>query len=106
MEIPMLEEDEWRQVIRRGDDPGAFLAEYNSIVGFNETNPNAIWHHRLSLFGPPYDTLWQASSDAASKTLRCVRKHQAIISQVIALNLSKRDARRSLSGWSLGRFGR
>lgn len=28
------------------------LAKYNEITGFNETNVNAIWHHRASLFGP------------------------------------------------------
>lgn len=31
----------------------AALALYQSITGFAETNPDAIWHHRLSLFGPP-----------------------------------------------------
>ena len=26
---------------------------YESITGFRETNVNAIYHHRLSLYGPP-----------------------------------------------------
>ena len=31
----------------------AALAEYQRITGFAETNPNALYHHRLNLFGPP-----------------------------------------------------
>jgi hypothetical protein len=33
-------------------DSGA-LECYFQLTGFRETNPNALWHHRLSLFGPP-----------------------------------------------------
>lgn len=29
------------------------LDAYKRITGYAETNPNAIWHHRLSLYGPP-----------------------------------------------------
>lgn len=29
------------------------LERYNRITGYSETNPNAVWHHRLSLYGPP-----------------------------------------------------
>jgi len=29
------------------------LAEYEALTGFRETNPNAIWHHRIALYGPP-----------------------------------------------------
>lgn len=28
-------------------------AVYERLTGFHETNPNAIYHHRLSIFGPP-----------------------------------------------------
>ncbi len=27
--------------------------EYERMTGFRETNVNALWHHRLSLYGPP-----------------------------------------------------
>ncbi len=29
------------------------LHRYRELTGFVETNVNALWHHRLSLFGPP-----------------------------------------------------
>lgn len=29
------------------------LATYERITGFKETNPLALYHHRLSLYGPP-----------------------------------------------------
>jgi hypothetical protein len=56
----MLSEKEFQQVTslrQRGGDPrdsfDPVLAEYERITGFKETNPNAIYHHRLSLYGPP-----------------------------------------------------
>ncbi len=75
MEIPMLDEDEWAQMapLLRKDiarikayllehratlqDAIAVLAqralaEYERMTGFHETNANALWHHRLSLYGP------------------------------------------------------
>lgn len=59
-EMPMLSEKEFEQVTslrQRGadlrDSFGPVLAEYERITGFKETNPNAIYHHRLSLYGPP-----------------------------------------------------
>jgi hypothetical protein len=57
----MLEEHEWREILpdleHGAEDRGqAALVRYNKITGFDETNPNAIWHHRLSLFGPPCRT--------------------------------------------------
>src|SRR5216684_1908431 len=40
-EMPMLDEAEFRMVTsKRG-------------TGYRETNPAAIWHHRLELYGPP-----------------------------------------------------
>lgn len=29
------------------------LQVYEEITGFHETNKNALWHHRLSVYGPP-----------------------------------------------------
>ena len=58
-EMPMLEEHEFRQVVSKGK-PGALpldftsmLDEYERVTGYRETNPNAIYHHRLSIYGPP-----------------------------------------------------
>src|SRR5271165_941925 len=66
MEIPMLDEDEFKLVTsKRGAKEGEskndmwerlfgpVLREYERITGFHETNPNAVYHHRLSLYGPP-----------------------------------------------------
>ncbi|HVA11930.1 MAG TPA: hypothetical protein VNF99_01655 [Stellaceae bacterium] len=76
-EIPMLEEHEWQEVLPALSQgvqhikdyrtrTGASLIEakeqafgtgalkrYYELTGYLETNPNALWHHRLELFGPP-----------------------------------------------------
>ncbi|HZW91823.1 MAG TPA: hypothetical protein VFF64_02525 [Candidatus Eremiobacteraceae bacterium] len=61
--MPMLDDDEYRQVMARrpigkgGESVRAMfipmLAEYERITGLRETNPNAVFHHRLSKYGPP-----------------------------------------------------
>ena len=78
--IPMLTEDEWRimePALNRGianiqayrARHGASLNEamhqgfgehalrlYRELTGYAETNADAIWHHRVSIYGPPCQT--------------------------------------------------
>jgi hypothetical protein len=54
--MPMLDDDECRQVFSRNEGPNglnAVLAEYVHVTGYRETNPAAIYHHVLSHYGPP-----------------------------------------------------
>src|SRR5262245_1999725 len=76
MDIPMLDEVEFEQVasVMRGCWSAAkqqreahtlpveqihatlfapALAEYRRLTGFDETNHVALYHHRISLYGPP-----------------------------------------------------
>jgi hypothetical protein len=66
MQIPMLDEEEFKRVTskhgpKEGDTRasiierfhGPVLREYERLTGLHETNPNAVYHHRLSLYGPP-----------------------------------------------------
>jgi hypothetical protein len=46
------------------------LAMYMTITGFEETNPDALWHHRLSLLGPPCGACGKPLRTAVPK--RCV----------------------------------
>ncbi len=74
--LPMLDEEEWAQLsplltlsieniqrYRCNHDVAldavpiqkmywAALAQYREMTGFQETNPLALWHHRVSLYGP------------------------------------------------------
>ncbi len=69
MVIPMLDEEEFARVskllfqglseFKSGKTRGSYrlafaaaLEEYERITGFDETNGNALFHHRLSLLGP------------------------------------------------------
>jgi hypothetical protein len=66
-EMPMLDDDEVGQVMlllpnaatrvkTREDHQAMFapmLTEYARITGFRETNPNVVFHHFVSLYGPP-----------------------------------------------------
>lgn len=72
----MLDEDEWAQIAeplgalfgdikRIRQERGMTLREatelagaevlrrFFELTGYEETNVNAVWHHRRSLFGPP-----------------------------------------------------
>ncbi len=57
----MLDSVEFSQILSKQDLTklnlkerfAQFLAEYERITGFKETNPNAVYHHELSLYGPP-----------------------------------------------------
>lgn len=61
MVVPMLDEEEWAQIyphLSRVPEPeacDAALASYEEITGFRETNINAVWHHRETLYGPACD---------------------------------------------------
>jgi hypothetical protein len=66
-EMPMLDDDEFRQVMSllptqntipesRDSLKARFvpmLAEYERITGLRVTSPGAVFHHCLSLYGPP-----------------------------------------------------
>jgi hypothetical protein len=59
----MLDDDEFKRVSslrNTGSEGGTreqmfgpLLREYERITGVRETNPNAIYHHMLSMYGPP-----------------------------------------------------
>jgi hypothetical protein len=77
MELPMLTEEEWEEVVpllrRSIEDVQAYrtrndvtlkaameesfgqaaLGKYEELTGFKETNVNAVWHHRASMYGAP-----------------------------------------------------
>ena len=79
MPIPMLTDEEWAEVqpllemdiddikrtrigagmgLREAIDARAHRScqRYFEITGVKETNPNALWHHRLSVYGPECQT--------------------------------------------------
>lgn len=51
----MLDDNEFRQVLSRNNsgDFSMMLDEYERVTGYTETNPNAVYHHRLLMYGPP-----------------------------------------------------
>lgn len=69
MEIPMLDEEEFasahklymKSLLRTKSDLSnddhfkPLLDYYKNLTGFDETEPNAIMHHRISQYGPPCD---------------------------------------------------
>lgn len=78
MVLPMLDEKEWEiiepalrsaisdfqqhrkthedtlaEAMKHGVFGERALKLYQELTGFHETNVNALWHHRLSDYGPP-----------------------------------------------------
>lgn len=62
----------------------AALVAYERITGFKETNPNALFHHRLSMYGPPCRTCGkplrtpQARFCAMCSTERTSEEHSGV----------------------------
>jgi len=61
-EMPMLDEAEYESVVQRFYPHSIekrklnypeVREEYTRITGYVETNPSAIYHHRLFSYGPP-----------------------------------------------------
>jgi hypothetical protein len=63
MDVAMLDDEDFKRVsslLYKGTEGsirermfGPLLREYERITGFHEENPNAIYHHALSMYGPP-----------------------------------------------------
>ena len=67
MEVPMLNEEEYtiasklyvegfkkiKAGMSRQEGFKPMLDYYNNLTGFEETEPNAILHHRIEHYGPP-----------------------------------------------------
>ena len=78
-EMPMLDEAEWDELgarYNRATGPKerhmVLLEEYERLTGFKETNPNAVWHHRVSLYGPPCTACGKPlRTPMASKCMAC-----------------------------------
>lgn len=55
------------------------LDEYERLTGFRETNVNALFHHRISIYGPPCERCGKVlRTPVASKCFECGQpvKHQ------------------------------
>ncbi|MBK0378889.1 hypothetical protein [Mucilaginibacter segetis] len=62
MDVPMLDDDEFRKAKDlysadfkkiKEDRFKPLLRYYYELTGFAETNPVAILHHKITLYGPP-----------------------------------------------------
>jgi hypothetical protein len=93
MEIPMLDDGEWERVGAVFTNSVQAIKQYREIhnvplqqaktemfwealylyreiTDFPETNPNALWHHRISLYGPPCQSCGKVLRTPVAK--RCV----------------------------------
>jgi hypothetical protein len=90
MELPMLNELEfekagliYKQAITnisttREERFKPLLDYYQSVTGFSETEPNAIMHHRISIYGPPCENCGKPyRTPLASFCASCGHKHAA-----------------------------
>ena len=81
--VPLLDDAEWEEIApllgnaiqdvkRYREETGVTLSEaikpgfgqaartkFFELTGYEETNANAIWHHRRSIFGPPCSSCGQ-----------------------------------------------
>lgn len=92
MEVPMLDEQEWQQIgapegnliqamkdyqsrygvtlaVAKGEAPKEILARYKNLTGFEETNVNTLYHHRIDLWSA-MPRMWQATANIGREALR------------------------------------
>jgi hypothetical protein len=94
MEVPMLDEEEYKvasQLYRDGFKTGKcnmtrkkrfkdLLDYYKALTGVEETNPNAIMHHRIDLYGPPCECCSKPyRTSKASFCAACGHKRESTI---------------------------
>ena len=56
--------------VAREEAPKEVLARYQQLTGFEETNVNALFHHRIEIYGPP--------CSACGKPLRTPRARRCV----------------------------
>jgi len=100
-DIPMLGDDEWEPVLpplldgheqirRYRQRQGALLKEakdevhargalarYEDVAGYHETNPDALWHHRLGLYGSLCNTCGKPFRTPRAKLCAACGAHAA-----------------------------